>query len=688
MLRLSKRGVKLTCRVGLNLIFLVLSKQALAQAVEDIVVSNERSINVPLPEWTTRQNDATIATELDGYDISPFTSINGNMLELRLETPLSPGKHSLNVSLFLPDGEIESLVYEDLYIEGAAEHAGNWRINSTFSSSYLAGHDDNRSYRDRSRYSGNAALTVQGEQQSGDWTVSADAQAIYDSNKENNPDLKHWVLPEYHLNSAYRGSAGRASIGAGNINFEQESLLFSSFQRRGATADMITDSERYRLRFFGVQPEPATTMDRDLVTSSEDIEQNVGMTAGANLLDQHLMLNVGYIGGETRLGSSNLYALDEPTLYGGDSWNMAVDSIWMNNSLWLHLEYAQSKFDIDGIGIGRDEERDSAHQLVLQLSSEGEFGSGWFDYWSASLQRKSVGYAFYSLGNLNLPGDSELSRLHLQGAHGGLSLEAELAREESNIDNRPFMPTQTHDNTGITLNFIPMNLNPDSRIWRLLGSPGLTYRYNRTHHYQLDSDALLVGYDLDNRVDESELSLKFDHPSWNWGLQYQLVDQVELSHEVVSDGFLLYQPASDQRNALTALQLGWNPNQRLSLNLQLQWNKRDELDLNNIYRSRNLGLDASFQLVPETLMLQLGYNYSGTQSRLRDEFMPDEDYISQTANTQLTWHALKAKGSGPAMDLFFRGGYGKQDNRTYAQVDEQWSTHIGFNMHWGAGGQE
>lgn len=688
MPRMNTRYARLGCRAGLYIVFGLLIKHSHVLAAESTAVVDDRLISIPLPESALAPDKPSIAAELDGYDISAFSSLNGNMLEIRLKTPLARGKHSLNVSLFLADGEIESVAYQDFYVGAAEESAGKLQLNTTFSSNYLIDHDQRHDYSSLNKHTDNGAVELNGEQRWGAFTLAADAKAIYDSSSLNNPDHENWALPEYHMVSTYQRNDMAGSLGVGNINIEQESLLFSSFQRRGVAAELTGRDSKYQLKAFGVQSGASSRIDRELVTSSDSTKQNVGMTAGIYLPDQRLRLSTGYISGETRLGNAGSSDSAETPIYGGDSWNLAIDSVWLKNSLWMHLEYAQSVFDSDGLDIGMSEERDSASQAVLRLSSDGDLGGGWFDTWSGTLQYKSVGKDFYSLGNLYLPGDSKLTRAFFQSASGAIGIETELAREQSNIDNDAYLPTQMHDQAGITINYNPMNLNPDDVLWRILGSPSVTARYYRSHHHQPDDDALLAGYDLDNWVNESDLNLNFSHPHWSWGLHYNLFDQDDISRAVAEGDYLIYQPPSDQHNTLVALQLGFMPSEWASINLLLQWNKRHEPDFDNTYRSRNLGFDAAVQLVPETLSLQVNYNYSGDHSKLSDVLAPEDDFLNHTASTQLLWHAIKASGVNPAIDFYFRGSYGKQDNRTFAIVDEQWNANFGLNIKWAAGGQE
>jgi hypothetical protein len=305
------------------------------------------------------------------------------------------------------------------------------------------------------------------------------------------------------------------------------------------------------------------------------------------------------------------------------------------------------------------------------------------DYWAAQIHYQKIGARFYTLGNLGLPGDVSTSRAFFQGGKGGLSIDAQWAEEENNVDANRFLPTQTLSRKNLTINYSPMMINPDNRIWSTVGSPSVILSHILTQHSQSSEDIFVAGYDLNNQVAESALTLMFSRPQWNWSMQYQVLKHDERTQEVSQNGYLIYQPPSDVSNRLAALQLGWLPSERVSVNASMQWNTRMETDFDNDFRNRNISIDTFFQIVPGKLTAHINYNLGKNWSRLSHNALIEDDMENQFGNAQFSWHAFKMQGENPGLDVYLRGNYGKLNNRAYAQVTEQWSVHLGINLFWG-----
>ncbi|WP_145999184.1 hypothetical protein [Oceanicoccus sp. KOV_DT_Chl] len=651
------------------------------------VRADQQNLAIELSQVVPAEGQRTIAVELDGYDISAFSQVDGNSLNIQLQTPLAPGEHSLVVLMFLANGDIEQLLDQRLSVSSAGGVSSEWQANASLSSSYRMDQKENIDYAGVKHFSSNGGLSVRGREQRGKWQLETEVDALYDSVSENNPDSDEWALPHYRLAATYQGDATSSQLNLGNIAIAREDLLFSAFQRRGATASIAGAEGNYKIGVFGIQSEVTTRYDGDLLLPENSSSGITGITTTVAVLDEYLQVSAAYIDGETSLGGAGYLSFDDPTIYGGDSWNVAVDSRWLNRSVALHLEYAESEFDSDGIDIGLKAKADDATQAMLQLNSDGDLGAGWFDYWSGYLQYQSVGADYYSLGNLSIPGDLEMTRIFFQGGFYGIAIDMEWSQEKNNLDDEVFLATQTLERKGLALTYSPMNINPDGWLWGAIGSPSVMASFYRADHSQPDQEASIVGYDLDNRNDETGITLMFARPTWNWSVQHQLIEQEDYSVEVIQFGYLMYQPPSDTRNELTALQLGWVPNERASINLLMQWSKQSETDFNNDYRNRNYGVDAFLQIIPEKLTLMLNYNQGIDSSRLSQVGFIEDDFKSQFGNAQLSWHALQAYGSNPGIDFYVRGSYGKQDNRAFEQVNEQWSAHFGVELQWAAGGQ-
>src|SRR5690606_34839517 len=200
----------------------------------------------------------------------------------------------------------------------------------------------------------------------------------------------------------------------------------------------------------------------------------------------------------------------DAAVYGGSTWNLALDSRWVDGSVWFHLEHASSEFDADGAGLGLPAREDEATQARLRLSSDGGLGEGPFAYWSADLVHKRVGRDFYSIGNLSQAGNLEVHSARLQGGFESLDVEVELSRQRTNPEDDPSLARQTLRRAGIDLSWTPAMLDPESRLWSALGIPSVSGWFYHSRNEQPDADALIAGFDVDNTTRETGVALTFD----------------------------------------------------------------------------------------------------------------------------------------------------------------------------------
>jgi hypothetical protein len=578
------------------------------------------------------------------------------------------------------------MLEQQLTIDAATERHSSWAVNSAPDSSYRVAEKESGELDDVPKLASQSALSLRGLERIGQWQFDTELDALYDSVSENHEGNEEWALPHYKLGASYQGENIKTGVAVGQILVPRDDLLFSVFQRRGAAVNFAAQSGGYDFTLFEINSQPSTRFGRDLVLPGSQSQRGTGVTASVALADEYLRLSGGYIDGRTQFNNFGEFFIDESPEYGGDSWNFALDSYLLQQSLWLHMEYAESEFDMDGIGIGFDAETDRALQALAQLTSGEGLGSGWFDYWSGTVQYQSVGADFYSLGNLSLPGNLELTRALFQAGRQSVTVDMEWSEEQTNVDNNPQLPTQTLLRQRISTSYTPMWINVDALPWRILGSPSLTLDLNRMLHSQPQRDSLIAGFDLDTQSRDAGINLMFSQQSWNWSLQYQQTKQNDRSEAVEFGGYVMYEPASDLRNRLLGLQMGWMPSERAMFNWYMQWNKQTETDFDNQYRNRNFGGDAYLQLWPEVLTLALSYNYGADRSHLSDSLFINNDMQSHFGNAQLIWHALQAEGNNPGLNLYLKSSYGQQDNRAYSLVNEQWSLHLGFTLAWATGG--
>lgn len=655
-----------------------------------------------------------LAVELDGYDVTALTSRQGGELLLDMPMQLSGGRHPLVVLVFYANGNVDTLLEASVEVadvevgESAspqvagpddglviddgtapvAESSGGSREHSLYvllSNNYRIDEKNPENYADTPRYASNGGVSYrgQGEGELGRWQAELDA--LYDNNSLNNPNGYEWELPNYRL-AASRGSGlYRQGLALGNYNVAREDLLFSAYQRRGAVVTLGDALEGpLQLDVFGVQSEPLTDYRHRLGFPGRSEERSAGgLLTFAPLPDdpQLLQITAGFIDGETTDSSIGQWSPDQAIRYAGNSWNLGVDSRLGNNSLWLHADYASASFDSDGLGFGEGARRDQSHDLQAQLNSGSWFAAGPFDQWSLTLQRRQVGLDYFSLGNLYLPGDLQLDRVNWQGFIGNLQMEAELARETNNLDDQAAVADQVTQRRIFNLYYYPM-VDAEALPWKLLGVPSLNAGLSETRRRQDREDAEVVGFDVNDRTRESLFGINFYQNRWNWSVQHSVQDTRDHSQSVEQQGFLVYEPPSDQRNRMTTLQLGYTPLDNLSLSTSWQWSKQQALDDGDIYRSTSRGLDMVWQIVPQRWRLNASYYHGRDRSHFGESGFLGDNQLQQTANLQLTWSASQPKGLSPGIDWFLKGSYAKQDSELYDLGREDWQLLLGFDLRW------
>ncbi|NIA26643.1 MAG: hypothetical protein GWP02_01210, partial [Desulfobulbaceae bacterium] len=618
--------------------------------------------------------DVSLSVDIDGYDVSAFARIDGSRLLLDLEIPLTAGQHALSVFLFYPDGRAEVVVEASL---DAPEIPGTeWSFNTLFQTNYRADEKPTADYDGIGSVTNTGSMSFQVESRSGGWRTGAAIDSMYNGNSRAAAGDDDWLLPNYELYAAYGWDAVETVARTGNITVPKDDLLFSSYGRRGSTLEAAAKSGRFSLQAFDVSSVPRN----DFGGGTGD--KTSGVAGTLTIVDGHLQIGGGFVDGKTSFDGAGFNVQNDAIRYGGDSWNLSLDSWLLEDSVWLHVERAESDFDADGIGIGLPASTDDATQALLQMSSSGKLGSGPFEYWSTIFEYKSVGRDFYALGNMSLPGNIEINSARFQGGFSSLVIDIDITTEQTNPNDDPLLPTQTLERTGANFAYAPVILNADNRLWQLVGSPSLNGWIYRIDNSQPDSDALFAGFDVDNRTDDAGISLAFSRDKLNWSVEYGVVDYDDTSSAVIEGGNLVYEPLSDSRNQYMSLTASWIPGERVSVDAYLQRNNLEETDLQNEYRTTNYGISGNFILMPNKMSLFLSFSQGSDRNRFVNLLFAPEHFESRFASLQLNWRVSEAAGSRPALDVFVKGNYSRNENLVAFIQEDFRAIYLGASLSW------
>jgi hypothetical protein len=458
--------------------------------------------------------------------------------------------------------------------------------------------------------------------------------------------------------------------------------LFSSYQRRGAALEAAAAAGRFELKAFSVNSQPRNGFGGDYIIPSDSDAATAGLSTTLAVVEKRLELSGGYVDGKSRFGGDGFNLQNDPLVFGGDSWNIALDSRWLGDGLWIHLERAESDFDADGIGVGFAATADDAVQAQLQLASGEQVGAGPFAYWRIVLRHSKVGRDFYSMGNLALPGNLETNGAWFQGGFTSVVVDVELAREETNPDDDPSFASQTLERSGLSVAWSPATLNLESGLFRLLGAPSVSAWLYRIDNSQPDADALIAGFDVDNVTDDRGVTLSFARDALNWSLEYGAVDYDDQSSVVTDNGFIIYEPYSDSRNRYLSATASWVPGERVGFEVYLQRNRLEETDFGDEYRSINYGVSGSFLLVRDRLRLFASMSRGEDRNSFGDPQFTPERLESKIASLQLNWRVTDAEANSPAVNLFFKGNYGRNENPGLLLDQDFWAVYVGASINW------
>ncbi len=649
---------------------------ALAQNVEPIRLAFQQ----PLQD----KGVSDLTVELGGYDVTHFAELEGREgVVVRLPNVLEPGQYRADVRVFYEDGEVQTLVEQLITVTAPAGVA--WQANATLSPSYRYAERETADFVPYDHLHTTAGLQANAAVTGAVYDVHAGIQTLYDTNSLVSANGEEAQLVGYQAGITRRFEQGRAGLHAGDTRITQESLLFSNYQRRGTSLRGESADGTLQATAFTVLSDVTTSFEDDLVWPRERNERTTGATFAVHPWAQtpeRLVLGVGYVDGQGTASGSGFTVADPETVYGGDAWNVSAASTLLEGAVRGYLEWAESSFDSDGLGLGEGARDDDAWKALLQFGTDGgrlpQLG---LDRWSLTLEQQNVGTDFYSIANLALPGDLDARRASLAGNRGGFGFLAEWAHQENNESGDPTRATLEIDLAGFEASYTPA-VNPSAGPWTALGVPTLSLAWRETQTAQQPGGELLTGIDVDQRNRDLVVGASFTRQALTWTLTHAVTEVDDDSLPVFQNGVQTHTPQPDNENHLTTLQLSWYAGPRVTLSPYAQWSRYEEPLVGNRYETTNAGLEGRFVLLPGRLTLDMNYLRSVNDYSFGTPGLVDTDLDSDTGNFQLVWKAVRATPDRPGTDLYLNGSYGRQESN--GMDSETWQVRAGLSVYWAA----
>jgi len=657
----------------------------LAFAGEPItVVGDQQEISIPLPAIAA---DSQLLFELDGYDVAAVSRTEAGRVHIPVaQLALAPGEHYLLILSQDAEGNIDTLSEHRLEVfQRAGVRQSNQSWNVLLAGQYRVAGGPEESLVGEQRDTQNAALRWSGARDNGTWIAEGNLDLLFDSNQSASLDGQRWQLPAVQLRAGRRFTHGEMALAFGDSEVLHSDLVLSSFSRRGLRFEANALEQRLAAQVFTLHADPVTSLDAEIPPFDTNASVT-GARASVTPFSKHpdaLRLSASWVDGDSALAGAGIampeVALADPFLVGGNAWAVALDSFAWERSLWLHGEFAQSRFDGDGLQFGDPVLDDNARRFAAVLSSGGALRTPALEQWSLGVDWQRVGPRFRSLGNLLLPSDLDVTQIHARATWRGLLMDARWLEQNTDVDDQPFTARIDSGQRRLALEYTPVMPDTTGRPWKWLGTPTLGLSYETTHNRQLAADALLAGADLDNRQRNVSALLSFAHEKFSIGLNLDRFHRDDRSAALIVDDFTLYQPPPDSRENVFGVNVSWYPSPRFSLSPQWQRSRVREVQ-RNTSDTDLWSLQLSAEVIPDVLSLQVGW--SDNRDHLRPFELPQDAQRLSSSNGNFDM-AYRMK----RLTFHLRGAYGRNAFETALglESERQWRALLSVELNWEQG---
>lgn len=576
--------------------------------------------------------------ELDDIDISDMVQWRNDDLLYRPVRKLDTGEHHLRLMYYGQDGTVREIGYWHFEV----------RHSSSFKSVSLEGNTELTVNQRLAEHNmgGPEAFNASGFSQ---WYSELETDHL---RFEGQADLEY-------VNRASQGTTGRrldmtrmtilaetdsTSVTAGDQSMGESSLVMDGYQQRGMAGDIRLDRMQSDLKLFSMKGTRALGL-RDGI-GLEDADNRITGGRWQSRWEPgestEIQFSATYLSGRVSgTNASSWPANPANSVHDGYAWNAVMDGFFMDRSLRMRLEHANSHYDFDGRDFGFEAVSDSAWSGLVTLDpkpSEADTPV----YWRLGAEAQQVGAFYRSIAHRTLPNDLYMRRLFVSGEHDKWFWDTSYTLEENNLDRNASYPTTETKRWQAQLGFSDYEEPEPGSLLAHLGQPSYTLSLNRTRRQHLSTPSSYFPEDL--TTEGVQVSASFQKPRWNWS--------VEAGIDRLTD------------------HTGWQPDthlQHLGWQLGLELSDRYYItagiqDTRTRYRAGGESIDqqlyslgATADLIPDRLSarIDLSLDHYNAQD---DPFFAQRE-VNRYASGQLNWTIREpdTNRSGLALTLSYSG---------------------------------
>lgn len=625
------------------------------------------ALKIILPEELDIITLTTLGVELDGIDITALLTLDGtDFLYTPLE-PLAEGEHTVRLVVLGNESKATLKNQWSFTVSGQAnsdttaqteqqqiQQAEAWLRSTSFEADSLT-EFSNRSHQhnigsapDHSIISGSG--NVHGAVQGENWSVDAQGNYIVQSDTDLALTGNAVDVGEYAIAADYNGDNVTSGVTLGHHDIGLDSMLFSSFQRRGVSARIADNDNRVAANAFAFRPD-AVVGGNDFTGLSDNNNrlEGVSTTVKPFSSDSDALKITGlYYDGQGSTGGIGIGGEEEVST--GSGYGLIAEKAVLDGKINMRAEYARAQYDADGTVALSPEDNSDAFSFLIEARPFGNpivFNKNMDIIIGAKYER--IDTFFESLANQGMAADRDAITTYSNLYWGSFSANIQMVNETNNVDDLASSPTDRLRNVSWSTNYA-FDPQTGSRAW--LGSPYLNFSGFISTLDRKDTPLGYLGNDTDNASNSLTLGGGSSYQQWYWSATHtyaSLDDDANTTSDTVSN--------------FSSLSTGWTVSDRLELNGDLQYGLFEDKDNNSKSYSTNMNFGLRSALIKNKLDWSLNYNLNLPSG---DDDSPDKHII----NSELGWTIQQTNKNHPGLALALRGSMEKTNANTSDTADD------------------
>ena len=604
------------------------------------------SIRLYIPPEVPVEILQNLALEIDDIDVTSFIKKEGDLVVYTPPSAFAYGKHRIRVVENAQDGSIiEHGMWEVEVRKNAQFREASLAVaGSAVVSQRVGEHNLKKPRPDRTQSA--ASIGINGVLADNDWRSSLNLPVLYDSALQK----KELDIGDFRMD----WQQNRVSAVIGHQAVGSDSLIISGFNRRGMSAGYNDQDSGTSVQGFVVRGNAISGITHGLGVGDVDNRIQGASVKFYPVREQGKLLELSgsYLTGKTTEASKT--SSGETQSNKGSAWNLAADSLLMDNRLRLRGEYAQTRYDFDGKG-GFAPENDKAYTLLAtyQPWSQEMIRDNQVS-WIYGAEHRYVGTFFRSAASLGAVADREMNRLFTELYLGGLQVSAQWAQEHDNVDNKTGLPRVKTRQALISMGYNPAPEYNEQGLPQLgwLGQQNYVLTLSRQTR-KTDKGKTATDF-IDTRTLSAQAGASFNYSFWNWGINHNWSRNNDDS--LVSGN----STKNDSLNNSTTLTASFIILDNFTISPRIT---RDVVRMYNWDYSDytfERGIDFSAVLIPDKLTAQLSYNMNHTwRSYDKEKTATDPQYDKYTEQSvlNLSWQARRATQNRPGLTFSIDASY-------------------------------